>query len=297
MSKIILCTLLLASASLQGSQILNLSANDSSSLSLSPTGQVLSWQNTAGGQLFTSGTGQQPTLVTGATPNGSSAVLFNGTNDVLRSIGFGETTTDATIFLVVAPLSNPGGYGAFFSAIDSSTPGHQDYTSGINIDMGSGASASFSTLNLEGAKGGGGGGTNLKTTSDPFGQFQVLAITYGSNQQDYLYENGTQEGSRFGSGASVSLQDLRIGARYYDNGGGPYETGYFDGYIADVQVYNTLLSSSDLASVEQSLAAQYITPGSPSAMAPETEEYFLTCLGMALLAALIVIRRSRNSRS
>jgi hypothetical protein len=297
MIKISFCTIFLAAASLHGAEILDLSANNSASLTVNGTGQVTSWTNTAGGQLFTSEAGDQPTLVTGVTPNGGSAVLFNGTSDVLRSVGFGETANDLTLFLVVAPLSNSGTYRAFVSGVDSSTPGHQDYSSGINVDMGSGGSTAFSTLNVEGAKAGGGGGTNLKTTSDPFGQFEVLSITYGSDQQDYLYENGSQQGGRYGSGNTVSLQDMRVGARYYDNGGGPYESGFLDGYIADVQIYNTVLSDSDRQAVEQALTDEYIAPIAPASTVPEPAGYALICLGLGGLLALVLRRRPIIQRS
>ena len=230
-----------------------LRADDPTHITVDGQGRVTSWQNEVGAmQQFTSEAGHQPLFVLNAI-NGLPAVQFDGVDDVLRSLGFGGSASELTVFLVATPLSNAGGYRGFFSAVDSSTPGHQDYSSGINIDLTGSGSASFDRLNLEGVKGGGGGGINLKTSDDPFGVFKLLAITYGSNQQDRLFVNGSPEGSRVGNANSVSLQDLRIGARYYDNGGGPFETGYLNGNIAEIRVYDTLLSDAQRQAVEQEL--------------------------------------------
>ena len=116
--------------------ILDLRADDPTHINV-VGGKVVGWTNEAApGQVFTSNPGQEPTFVPNAI-NGLPAVQFNGLteNDVLRCIGFGETASNMTVFMVAAPSSNPGGYRGFLSAVDQSTPGHQDYTSGINIDM------------------------------------------------------------------------------------------------------------------------------------------------------------------
>ena len=148
----------------------------------------------------------------------------------MSSIGFGATAQELTLFIVTAPLSNAGGYRAFFSGVDQSAPNHQDYLSGINFDQTTNGSSTFDRLNLEGAKGGGGGGISLPVNSS-FGTYNLLEVGYG-NTNDTVYVNGTDVGSRPGNNNTVSLQDVRIGGRYYDNGGGPYETGYLDGYTS-----------------------------------------------------------------
>jgi hypothetical protein len=222
-------------------------------------GRVAAWVNEVGGeQVFSSLPYQQPEFVAGAL-NGLPVLRFHGDTepDTLRSIGFGEAASELTIFLVATPFANHGSYAAFLSAVDASAVGHDDYASGFNIDLGSGYTNSWSTLNLEGAKGYGGGGVNLRTGDDPFGTYRILSITYGSFVQDQLYVNGTPEGSRFGDDSSVSLQDIRVGSRFYDNGNGPYETGYFIGDIAEVLIYGTLLTEADWLAAEDYLSNKY----------------------------------------
>jgi hypothetical protein len=222
-------------------------------------GRVTTWVNEVGsGQAFTSLPYQQPQFVAGAL-NGLPVLRFHGDTepDTLRSIGFGEAASELTIFLVATPFANPGHWAAFLSAVDASAVGHADYASGFNIDLGSGYTDSWHTLNLEGAKGSGGGGVNLRTGDDPFGTYRILSITYGSFVQDQLYVNGTPEGSRFGDDSSVSLQDIRVGSRFFDFANGPYETGSFIGDIAEVLIYGTLLTEADRISVEDYLRNKY----------------------------------------
>ena len=260
------CTVLNCQAQ---TQILDLRADDPSHLTLDASNHVLAWQNEVGGQLFTptASTGTAPLLVQNAI-NGLPAVRFDGVNNILSSIGFGQTAQELTLFVATAPLSNAGSYRAFFSAIDQSAPGHQDYNSGLNFDMTSSSSSTFDRLNLEGAKGGGGGGISLPVNST-FGSYNPLEVSYG-NTTDTVYVNGTNVGSRLGNANTISLQDVRIGGRYYDNGGGPYETGYLNGDIAEVIVYEGVLTDPQRQGVEQTLTNKYFTPASvpePSALA------------------------------
>lgn len=88
----------------------------------------------------------------------------------------------------------------------------------------------------------------------------------------------------------VSLQDMRIGARYYDNGGG--ETGYFTGDISEVIVYDSLLSDTARQSVEQSLLNKYNLPG--AAAAPEPGALALILGGGTPLIG--IVSRRRRSR-
>ena len=273
-------------------QILDLRADDPTHLTLDSSNHVLAWQNeVGGGQLFTptAGTGTAPVLVQNAI-NGLPAVRFDGVNNILSSIGFGAAPQELTLFIVAAPLSNAGSYRAFFSGIDQSAPGHQDYVSGINFDQTGGGSSTFDRLNLEGAKGGGGGGISLPVNST-FGSYNLLEVGYG-NTTDTVYVNGTDVGSRSGNNNTVSLQDVRIGGRYYDNGGGPYETGYLNGDIAEVIVYDSLLTDPQRQSVEQALTTKYFTPASvpePGALA------LLMGSGMAGAGFLTRRRHSRSS--
>jgi len=272
-------------------QILHLRADDPTHITTDLNGNVLSWQNeVGGGQLFTptAGTGTSPTLVPtaiGALP----AVRFNGIDNVLSSIGFGAQAQELTLFVVTAPLSNAGAYRAFFSAVDSSTPGHYDYLSGINLDQTVNGSSTFDRLNLEGAKGGGGGGITLPFNSS-FGIYNLLEVGYG-NVNGTVYVNGNNVGGRPGTTDLVSLQDLRIGARYYDNGGG--ETGYLNGDIAEALLYDRLLSDPERQAIEKGLADKYAMPFDTNV--PEPGSIALLCAGGFSGAALLRRKKSRKS--
>jgi len=272
-------------------QILHLRADDPTHITTDLNGNVLSWQNeVGGGQLFTptAGTGTSPTLAPnaiGALP----AVRFNGIDNVLSSIGFGAQAQELTLFVVTAPLSNAGLYRDFFSAVDSSTPGHYDYLSGINLDMTLNGSSTFDRLNLEGAKGGGGGGITLPFNSS-FGVYNLLEVGYGDIDAA-VYVNGNNVGGRPGNSNIVSLQDLRIGARYYDNGGG--ETGYLNGDIAEVLLYDRLLSDPERQTIEKGLADKYAMPFDTSV--PEPGNMALLFGGGCSGAALLYRKRSRKS--
>ena len=273
-------------------QILHLRADDPTHITTDLAGNVLSWQNEVGsGQLFTptAGTGTSPTLVPNAI-GGLPAIRFNGIDNVLSSIGFGAQAQELTLFVVTAPLSNAGSYRDFFSAVDSSTPGHYDYLSGINLDMTAGGSSTFDRLNLEGAKGGGGGGISLPFQSS-FGVYNLLEVGYG-DLNDTVYVNGNSVGGRPGNTNIVSLQDLRIGARYYDNGGG--ETGYLNGDIAEVILYDRLLSDTERQTIEQGLAGKYSTPFATST--PEPGSLALLFAGGLCGATLFRRKKSRKYR-
>jgi hypothetical protein len=253
-------TLPLLAASLSANaQLLHLRADLPGSISVDAQNRVTEWRNSVGGgQAFTSATGSQPLFVSNAI-NGLPTIRFDGTNDVLRSIGFGTTASEMTFFIVATPLSNTGSYRSFLAA---NTSGNHDYATGFNIDQTNGGSSAFNLLNLEGAKGGGGGGVDIKTSSDPFGTFKVLSLTYGNNQPNQLYVNGIAEGNRQGNANAISLQEMRVGARFY----GGSERGYLHGEISEVIVYDRLLTNTERQAVENLLLTKYLPVPAPSAL-------------------------------
>ena len=101
---------------------------------------------------------------------GSAFLVFDGVDDALTVSGLQTTLTGATVFVVMSPQSNEGMFPGLFSLHRA---GQNDYTSGMNCDLGPAPTAQFSVLNIEGA-GFGGSSQFLKTPPLSFGSWHVL---------------------------------------------------------------------------------------------------------------------------
>jgi putative heme-binding domain-containing protein len=189
----------------------------------------------------------QPRFVAGGR---SAAVRFDGENDYLSS-GAGPGDLDHfTLIMAVAPKSDAGGFRAFFAANQT---GKNDYLTGVNVDLGPlGSDAGFDLLNVEGR--GFGGVRNLITSSTPFRRLQMVAVTGGDAGPAGIkaYLNGQLQGSRERAAAAGMLRPdgLFIGARCYSNDPAPpFVSGFLDGDVAEVLLYDRLLSEKELADV------------------------------------------------
>src|SRR5687767_9811555 len=113
--------------------------------------------------------GAQPRYVSGKQ---AAAIRFDGENDALHRGPNRQELGHFTAVVAVAPRSNAGGFRAILSATET---GKNDYTSGLNVDLGPFGSAAFDVLNVEGR--GFGGFRNLFKASAPLRQLQVVALT------------------------------------------------------------------------------------------------------------------------
>src|SRR5207244_1769513 len=75
----------------------------------------------------------------------NAAVAFDGKDDFLSASNVRVGFSNATLFVHAAPLSNAGGFRAFMAMNQF---GRNDYTSGLNVDLGPAASAGFGLLNI-----------------------------------------------------------------------------------------------------------------------------------------------------
>ena len=98
-------------------------------------------------------------------------VRFDGNSDSMRCLTDAANATAATVFVVAAPHSNPGGFRALFAA---NATGKNDYQSGWNLIWGVVPVASFTRLNVEGL--GFGGERNLLGNVVPFGMLHIFQI-------------------------------------------------------------------------------------------------------------------------
>lgn len=180
---------------------------------------------------------------------------FDGTNDFLSAMPAKAGETNLTVFIVAAPRSNAGFFRGFFSF---NAAGQNDYTTGLNFDLGANASPGLSALNVEG--GGCPGQANLLTAPQPFGRWHVFALIAGRGEKAVkLFLDGQAQGSRDRAGDStVRLDDVTLGARRYSNTPDrPHVQGFFHGEFAEMIVFKRVLPEATRAAVENYLTAKY----------------------------------------
>jgi putative heme-binding domain-containing protein len=180
---------------------------------------------------------------------------FDGTNDFLAATPAKISETNLTAFLVAAPRSNAGFFRAFFGF---SGAGQNDYTTGINFDLGGSPSAAMSTLNVEGA--GSPGQVNLLTAPQPFGRWHLFTAVVGRGEKGVkLFLDGRAQGSRERVSNSVlRLDEFTLGARRYSNTPErPHVQGFFHGEFAEMLVFNRTLPDAERAGVEHYLNEKY----------------------------------------
>ncbi len=197
-------------------------------------------------------------------PVGESAFLrFDGKDDFLSASGLDAVLTNATVFLITRPKSDAGYYRGFLSF---AAAGGNDYTSGLNIDLGNRADPTFSTVNAEGA--GFRGERNLLAagSASPFGQWKTLALAVGTGDQGVrLFVNGAPQQTRPRSLDPMQLRELVVGARIYSNQSDPpFVDCHLDGDIAEILIYNRLLDDADRRRVEQHLANKHASLRAPA---------------------------------
>src|SRR4051794_37525376 len=124
---------------------------------------------------------------------GAAAIVrFDGIDDHLRAVKLGAKLDSFTIVLVAAPRRNMGAFAAFMAL---NAVNQRDYTSGLNVDLGSTATGQFSVLNVEGR--GFGGANNLRTRESTFAGLHTLVISSDAKEKTVrLTVDGQAEGER-----------------------------------------------------------------------------------------------------
>ncbi|WP_168218950.1 PQQ-dependent sugar dehydrogenase [Limnoglobus roseus] len=183
---------------------------------------------------------------------GVALVRFDGLDDHLRAIKQGTSLESFTVVLVAVPRKNPA---PFLGPLAFNAPGQRDYVSGLNIDFGGAPTPRFSMLNAEGP--GFGGVANLRTKNSPFGELVTLELT-SDGKAVRLAVNGQAEGQRSRAGGRVSMDEITVGSRFYNNGTGQQvAAGFCRCDIAELLVYDHTLSAEETQSVRSYLIAKY----------------------------------------
>ncbi|MEA2709956.1 MAG: hypothetical protein QOF78_2557 [Phycisphaerales bacterium] len=257
-----------------------LPVKDGVSIWLDATRQTAAWaanqREIAGGDLLdvfydASGNGRnfsqpmrdaQPKLIVA---DQQAAVRFDGKDDHLRGFERGAGIDRGTIFIVASARSNAGGFRAFLAGNET---GRNDYVTGFTIDMGpfpSDGMKGIGFLNVEGK--GFTAARNLLESAAPFEDFHVFTIAIDANEVS-AQANGAGGGKRERTAPKLSAENLILAARCCSNEGTPpYIQGFLDGDVAEVIVYDRVLSVDQRKAVEKYLSAKYERAGDALARA------------------------------
>lgn len=214
---------------------------------------VSSWPESTGrhGAATQATDAAQPNLVR---VGGSAVVRFDGVDDHLRLTGIDRDLEGVTLFVVAAARENPGGFRAFLAANQTD---RRDFQSGFTVDMGPFATPAFSQLNVEGR--GFTGAQSLAGEPSPLGTLHVLEIVIDPAEKNVrLAIDGAPNGTRPYDGSPLRMDELTIGARYYNLGAGPQQvTGFAAADIAEIALYARVLSDDERTSVRERLLSDY----------------------------------------
>ncbi|HSI64960.1 MAG TPA: hypothetical protein VLE43_17670, partial [Candidatus Saccharimonadia bacterium] len=182
---------------------------------------------------------------------------FDGKDDFLSLMAGRKLAPAVTIFVLAAPKKNAGAFSALLSTAET---GKNDYTSGLNVDLGPGPTDDLSVINVESA---GAAGFRdllvpgiLGAAERPFGAFHVFTIRsrIGKSGTE-LFVDGIKAGERERLESHLGLDQITLGARRYshDSAQPPYVQGFFAGDMAAVVLYDRALSDPEREQVEKQL--------------------------------------------
>ncbi|MFN0125504.1 MAG: ThuA domain-containing protein [Verrucomicrobiales bacterium] len=186
---------------------------------------------------------------------GVAYLLFDGNDDFLSSSEKAPLPAAVTVFLVAAVDKNPGMFRALFS---TAVAGQNDFTSGLNIDLGEAATEQMSFINVESA--GADGAQDLLTPGEwttaadlPFGEFHVFTLrSHIAPKGCELRIDSIPVGSRDRLESHIGLDGMVLGARLYshDPAQPPHVQNFLPGRIAQVLVYGRDLPDNERDAVE-----------------------------------------------
>jgi putative heme-binding domain-containing protein len=178
-------------------------------------------------------------------------VSFDGKGAHFSLAELGQQFDHLTVFIVAAPYSNEGSFRGLFSM---RAAGGNDFQTGLNIDQGPFSSSRFETVNVEGA--GFGGVQNLLNTPGDFFRLRRLCLMSAVGEQGVaLWVDGEPNGKRSRGASKIGMDQVLVGARIY--GGTDAPQGFFAGAIAEIIVYDRVLSDAEQAAVDRYLSGKY----------------------------------------
>ena len=219
--------------------------NTASPVTPATTGQtVAQWNNLMNTGSVKQGTDANKPIYGTHTMNGKPVLYFDGANDSLTSGGsaYGNTGGLVTAFVVQRRTADAGNYGRSVSFGD----GTADYGSASNWCADNGGNGT--SFYVERAGSGHSQGTlPLVNTS-----YMTEVVFDGTNCTAYL--NGAQAGSSFASSGNFNVSRTVIGAGW----DGSAANWNFTGDIAEILVYNSVLSTAERKATEAYLNAKWL---------------------------------------
>ena len=212
-----------------------------------------------------------PTLTANATPNGSSAVNFNGSNEFLAidgTVGLPQSSTGYTVMAFIQPQDT--GSGTY--AIVGGSPGAMEY----RLQYGN-----YQALLREDVA-----GMGTSNDSVPTNSFSSIGVATDNAGNAIFYFNGNADGNAVAGTNTVFTSPINtIGAA--DSGSSIVidPADHFLGNIAELQIYSGVLTASQVQAIDQSFTSAYVTP------VPEPAP--LVFLAVVAVGLLLLKRRRR----
>ncbi len=210
---------------------------------------VTNWNDVSGSRNDASNGSNQPTLVANAI-NGHPAVNFSGSQFLQAPAGFSTFTSGLSAILVAKPVSVSAGARLF------------DYGNGATSDniimsLPSSTGLTFSTYNSSTSS------SATASTGATLGNFQLLEALYNGSNTANLYINSA---SAANSSSMQTLNNLTRSNNYIgqDNSGG----NRYNGQLAEMLIWNRLLTAAERASVEGYLQSKYLQLNANSLSTP-----------------------------
>jgi putative heme-binding domain-containing protein len=189
--------------------------------------------------------------------NGSAFVRFDGRDDFLSATVPSNAIENATVIVVGAAHANPGGFRAFLS---TNATGANDYTSGLNLDLGGRSTPGIDVLNAEGA--GFSGERDLLPGAVGAGGVHVFALQIGApgSTAVRLFVDGLLKDARERKASSIHIDQTTVGSRYCADpreATPPHVQGFLDGDIAELIVFSRPLTDPEIATVSAYLGEKH----------------------------------------
>ncbi len=217
-----------------------------------------------------------PTLVANATPNGSSAVGFDGNYQYLGLTTQLSPSNGYTVLAFAEPMTTATSGIGGASAVVGGGPGGMEYRIQTNSNGNNMQVLLHQDVTAFGAS------NSLVPTSS----FSMIGVATDNQGNASFYFDGNPDGTTTGSSPFNANLYLIGGADSGDNGA---PTEFFVGNMAELQIYSGILTASQVQTVDESFVSAYVTP------VPEPASLGIVALG-GLGGLLLIGRKGTNRR-